>query len=134
MRTQILLSVVVAAGALTTFYPGANHALISAHPGNFRASILPTGKIQIPPRTERDRPPPMSAAETAELRAWLEHSLVTGGNARAFMELFTRDESPFPEYIELALARADPPCEPSAQFSKMTCTAQSPKPDCAIEP
>ena len=134
MKTQILLSVVVAAGALTTFYPGANHALISAHPGNFRTSILPPGNSQLPPRTEGDRLPPMSAAETEKLRAWLEHSMVTGGHARAFMELFARDDSQFPEYIELALARADHPSEPSAQFSKMTCTAQSPKPDSALEP
>lgn len=134
MKIQILFALVVATGALATYFTEVNPSAPSAAPGDIAVSTLPAPRIQPALRAKGNQEASTSPPEAAELRALLEHSLVTGRNTRAFMELFTRDESQFPEYIELILANADAPCEPSAQFSNRTCTAQSPKPESALEP
>ncbi len=72
--------------------------------------------------------------EAGELCALLDHSLVTGSNARAFMELFARQDSQFQEYIELALAKADHSCESSAQYSKTANPVPSPTTVSTLEP
>ena len=85
MKIQILFSVVVATGALAAYFTEMNPSAPSVAPGDIAVSTLHARRNQPALRAEGSQEASTSVPETAELRALLEHSLVTGGNARAFI-------------------------------------------------
>ena len=134
MKIQILLPMVLVAGTLAAYVTRNDDTAPSVQPIHVRTAVVQPGNNAISPAANRNPEPSTSAPEAGELRALLEHSLVTGSNARAFMELFARDDSQFQEYIELALAKADHSCKPLAQYSNTANPAQSPTTDSTREP
>ena len=134
MKIQILLPMVLVTGALAAYISRNDDTAPSAQPTQARTAIVPTGNTAVSPPAQGNPEPSTVTPEAGEFRALLEHSMVTGSNARAFMELFTHDDSQFHEYIELALAKADQSREPSAQCSNTANPVPSPTTDSTREP
>ena len=134
MKIQILLPMVLVTGALAAYISRNDDTAPSAQLTQARTAIVPPGNTAVSPPAPGNPKPNTVTPEAGEFRALLEHSMVTGSNARAFMELFTHDDSQFQAYIELALAKADHSCKPLAQYSNTANPAQSPTTDSTREP
>ena len=122
MKIQILLPSLAVAGVLAACSTNSNHASRPA-PAAQPPAILAGRNADSPA-------PPTGSPETRELRALLEHSLVTGRNAHAFMELFARSDSQFQEFIERALVNNEYQVGPPAGLS----ATRGPVPDLAPDP
>ncbi len=125
MKLRSLFSGLVLAGAFTACSTNSHRSTISVEPGRsattrVRPEIIPPGG-----RAVELAAAPGTVPEGRELRVLLEHSLVTGRNAHAFIELFARSDEKLQEFMELALLNKAYPVQPPAGI-KPALTPDSP--------
>ena len=112
MKIQSWLQVWVVAGAFTACSTNSNPSSTAVQPRQSttaQSHSEPLARARAAAESPATRAP---VPEVRELRALLEHSLVTGRNAHAFMELFAGSDTEFQEFMEHALVNNDYPAKP----------------------